>query len=180
MKLLKLTLAAAVSLFSVGALHAQDTAFTYTFKANADSGDTGFDGSSITILDNNIIAWNLEDNDRAIYFVSGSGDGSQVLPTLTDITYSDPNVWSGNFIIANAATLEASTICFIGDDNGTTASNGGDLYDNGLDPTGCWTGVTDPAVPDTLNCLQLLALALAGLGVSHLILSNQRAVLVRK
>jgi len=167
MKLLQLSIAAAVSglFLSAGAVAyaISNPSYTYVFTANPDVQFTAFDGSTITISDDNIIAWNLGDTWNGLFYSYGSGDGSQVL--FENVVSADGNTWAGSFWIG----LPESGPNFIGSNDGTVGANGGFLADDYCDPDGNWAA-TDPPAPDALNSLQLLTLALAGLGACHYLL----------
>jgi len=184
MRLLKLTIAASISGLFVGAgtvAHAftPDTYYTYVFTADSDAGNTSFDGSTITIdaTTDSISSWDLLDSAFGINLTSGTVNWDN-----TSVTYADPTTWTGNFEIdfgfdaLFAPAYDQSEDYFIGSNDGT-ADNSGALDVNYVnfqaDPTGSWT-----PVPDALNSLQLLALALAGLGACSQLLFRRQAVVL--
>jgi len=86
MKLLKLTVTAAVSGLFVGAgtvayaIQAVSApTYTYVFTANPDNEDTSFDGSTITIQDDAIISWDLLDAANGINMTTGETNATSIL-----------------------------------------------------------------------------------------------------
>jgi hypothetical protein len=191
MKLLKLAIAAAVSGLFVGAgmvarAVVPDTYYTYSFKADAQ--DNSFDGSTITIdaTTGAITAWDLvdESDGPAPIELSSALANSQI--NYYNVASAGASTWAGYFSIGNVIYQPSFTSdysaqisdTFLGNSDGTGSIDGGYLGDTFTDPGGLWSAAGDP-VPDALNSLQLLALALAGLGASHLFFRRQPAVLTR-
>jgi len=171
---LKLSIVVAVAgLFASAGTVAADgdfssPSYTYVFAATPNPDDplaSVLDGSTITIQDGAITTWALIDT---YYFgyVFTPADSSLLSETI--ISYN-ASTWTGTFQVWFNSKDEEYYF------QGDNSSSGGDLdFSPAGDPAGTWTGV-----PDALNSLQLLALALAGLAAAQLFLRRPVAVLAR-
>jgi hypothetical protein len=210
MKSLKLAIRVAVSAFVVSAgavayaitpVGGQGTtSFFDVFVFNAAPGTPDFlNGSSITVetggpvvlfnpsigglsLDR-ITSWDMLDSSVGVELTP---QNSQVLSEqITDFNHL---AWNGAFSIGGTDTIvqrlgNADTIIQRVADvfNGTgSLSTQGLLSDSFIDPPGTWNLQSSTPVPDAVNGMQLLALALGGLAVSHLAFRRQAAVAVRE
>jgi hypothetical protein len=171
---LKLSIAVAVAglLASTGTVVAGGTlsspSYTYFFTATPGLANysPAFDGSTITIQDYGIIAFDLVDKLLGIEFTQA--DSSYTYNSSSISFYSD-STWTGSFAIGY---VQRETQYYF---SGYNYPSGGELdFTATADPGGTWT-----AVPDALNSLQLLALALAGLAASQLYFRRPVVVLAR-
>jgi hypothetical protein len=181
MKLLKLSLAAAVAALVVGtgtvARANLVTDGTYVFTAT--DGDTPLNGSSVTFLSDAIVSWNMLDSLAASY--------DPYPPTDIPLTPSNsfisgfglygPDQWyfiidGNNFSGANYYDQ------FKGQNNlfGPGVGGGfGSLYDGFGDPDGNWTLSGSTSVPDTAGTFQLFVCAVIALGTCKYFLRGRAA-----
>lgn len=166
---LRSAIAVAAALISTSAILSATTV-TYKFTADRDTGNTAFDGSTITLTDTpatsaNSIAVVSTGPELIAWFMKGdlgtlvSGDGSFVYNN--SISSFNATTWTGSFAIRDSGEL----VEFDGTNNigGGTVLFPGSLNDQFVDPAGVWTPVS--AVPDSGGTLQLLGVALGGLTV---------------
>ena len=162
--------AVAAALISTSAILSATTV-TYKFTADPDTGNTAFNGSTITLTDASatsadsialasttpeLIAWKMKGD---LGYTLVSGDGSFV--SDNSISSFNATTWTGSFQIQDSGKV----VEFNGTNNigGGTVLFPGSLNDQFVDPAGVWTPLS--AVPDSGGTVQLLGVALGGLTV---------------
>lgn len=172
MKLIKISIAAAIAVLALGACTAQANQIvdgTYTFTAT--DGNTFLDGSWIKFSGDSIVDWYLKD--------SKINSSTQQYPT-TDLPLTPLNSFLASSAVLGVNawyfTIDGNNIAvnyydeFKGQNNlfGPGSGGGlGSLYVGFGDPDGNWTMVTSHAttnVPDAASTLPMLAGALTILG----------------
>lgn len=166
MKLLKLSLAAAMAALVVGpgtAAHANlVTDGTYTFQASPTETLKSLDGSTVTFVSDAIVSWDLMDSAApAAGFVPLTPANSSIISSGV----LGANAWF--FSIGSPSgtpSTDASTFWFEGQNNLEGDLGGGafgSLFDKTGDPIGNW-GLA--SVPDATGTFQLFVGALTALG----------------
>jgi hypothetical protein len=183
MKLLKLSIAAAVTGMFIGANTIAQPVYydSYVFTGTSDD---SLNGSTITIegsiAGHTLYNWDLMDSDNGVTFTP---DNSSFNADASDIISYNPTTWTGNFTVDSdiAESLESVGVPnFVGENSlsgGSLTYNpgGGGTILVGSDPAGYWTAV----VPDVASNFQLCALALGVLGAFHIYIRSRTPVLVQ-
>jgi hypothetical protein len=193
MKLLKFSIGAAVAALLAGSAtvtQAQDVGNgTYTFEST--DGNTAFDGSTVTFLNDNLVSWDMTDSVAQSLYYPGAGSWyTTTLPltpansmsgvqfdTLNDVnTYQfdgvlAPNEWAFHIL---SDTLDVNYYDYFeaGNNVDTSGSSLGSLYDGFGDPHGNWVL---NSVPDATDTVGLMAGALMILGTCKSCLRGRAA-----